>query len=173
MSEENPTRRLGLGMTIGMWVLILALLTLWLQDREAKRHNPNQSLETRLTADGARELVLTRNAAGHYVTNGSINGQPVVFMLDTGASDIAVPGPVAERLGLQRGPAMIYQTANGPVQVFATRLARVAIGDIALHEVRASITPAMQQDEVLLGMSFLKHLEFTQRGDTLTLRQYP
>ena len=51
------------------------------------------------------------------------------------------------------------------------RIVRLRQGDIALRDVRASITPGLLMDEVLLGMSFLKHIEFTQRGDTLILRQ--
>ncbi|HEX22935.1 MAG TPA: TIGR02281 family clan AA aspartic protease [Chromatiales bacterium] len=172
MPAENSQRRLGVGMTIAMWIVLLGLLTLFFQDWDEKQRNPNQNLQTRIGADGVRELVLTRNRAGHYVASGSINGEPVVFMLDTGATDVAIPGPVAKRLRLKQGKAMIYRTANGPVKVYATVLDDVSLDNISLQGVRASINPAMRQQEVLLGMSFLKHLEFTQRGNTLTLRQY-
>lgn len=172
MSDENPHRRLGIGMTVAMWLVLLGLLTMFFQNRSDRQHNPNQSLQTRIGTDGVRELVLTRNRAGHYVASGAINGEPVVFMLDTGATDIAIPGPVAKRLRLKQGQAMLYQTANGRVKVYATMLDDVALGEISLQGVRASINPGMRQKEVLLGMSFLKHLEFTQRGKTLTLRQY-
>ena len=67
---------------------------------------------------------------------------------------------------------MIYQTANGRTLVFATRLNEVSIGGITLRNVRATINPGYKSDDILLGMSFLKHLEFTQRGDQLTIRQY-
>lgn len=167
----NPQRRLGLGMTIAMWLVVLGLLTMFFQDWYDKQHNPNQNVQMQLGSDGLRELVLTRNRAGHYVASGTINGEPVVFMLDTGATDIAIPGVIAQRLRLKQGRALTYQTANGPVRVYATTLERVALGEIALQNVRASINPAMGQQEVLLGMSFLKHLEFSQKGNTLTLRQ--
>jgi aspartyl protease family protein len=169
-SGNNPQRRLGIGMTIAMWLLVLALLTLFFQNWQEKQYNPNQKLSLTQTEDGDYELVLQRNRYGHYVANGRINGEAVVFLLDTGASDISVPGELAKRLGLKRGPAMIYQTANGSVKVYATQLASVDMGGISLQGVRASINPAMEGDEVLLGMSFLKHLDFSQRGDTLTLR---
>ncbi|MCF6209401.1 MAG: TIGR02281 family clan AA aspartic protease [Gammaproteobacteria bacterium] len=172
MPAENSQRRLGVGMTIAMWIVLLGLLTLFFQDWDEQQRNPNQNPQTRTSADGVRELVLTRNRAGHYVASGSINGEPVVFMLDTGATDVAIPGPVAKRLRLRQGKAVIYQTANGPVKAYATVLDDVSLDDISLQGVRASINPAMRQQAVLLGMSFLKHLEFTQRGNTLTLRQY-
>lgn len=159
-------------MTIAMWIVLLGLLTLFFQDWDEQQRNPNQNPQMRTGADGVQELVLTRNRAGHYVASGSINGEPVVFMLDTGATDVAIPGPVAKRLRLKQGKAMIYQTANGPVRVYATVLDDVSLDNLSLQGVRASINPAMHQQAVLLGMSFLKHLEFTQRGNTLTLRQY-
>jgi len=116
--------------------------------------------------------VLKRNRQGHYVTSGKINGHDVVFMIDTGATDIAVPVNVAKRVGLIPGRKNIHQTANGNVVVFSTRLQTVAVGEISLNNVKASINPGMDFNEILLGMSFLKNLEFTQRGNTLTLRQY-
>lgn len=172
-TNKAATKRWGMGMVIGMWVLVLALITLFFQDRQEREHNPNQSLAISMDEEGVRELVLERNRWGHYVATGTINGGEVVFMLDTGATDVSLPEAVADRLGLARGRALVYQTANGPVKVFSTRLDQVSLGGIRLANIRASINPGMQQDEVLLGMSFLKHLEFTQRGDSLTLRQYP
>ncbi len=94
-------------------------------------------------------------------------------MLDTGATTVSVPAAVAHRLGLKRGPPVLSNTANGTITTYLTRLASVSVGDITLHNVKANINPHMGGNEVLLGMSFLKHLEFTQRGDTLTLKQLP
>ncbi len=87
-------------------------------------------------------------------------------------TDVAVPAPLARELQLERGAPVQLQTANGVVNGFATRLARVRIGAIEQTQVRAHINPSMNGDEVLLGMSFLRRLEFTQRGDTLVLRQW-
>ncbi len=172
-SVENPHRRLGMKMTIAMWVVVLGLMTIFFQSWQEKQHNPNQDLSLNMGSDGVRELKLQRNRAGHYVASGTINDVSVVFLLDTGASDISVPSDLAQELGLKRGMSIMYQTANGAIQAYATRLAKVSLGGIVLRQVRASINPSMQGNEVLLGMSFLKHLEFTQRGDELTIRQYP
>ena len=172
-NTDKTTRKLGAGMVVAMWVIVLGLLTMFFQSREEKQYNPNQAVSTDFLLEGVRELVLERNRWGHYVANGEINGQEVTFMLDTGATDVSIPLSVADKLGLEKGRALIYQTANGPAKVYASILDQVSLGAISLNNIRASINPNMHQQEVLLGMSFLKHLEFTQRGNTLSLRQYP
>jgi aspartyl protease family protein len=166
---NNSSQSLGKGMIVA--ALALGLLTLFFNNFLDKQNNPNQDLSTQYHKDGTREVKLQRNRSGHYVANGTINGKPVVFFLDTGATIITIPEPVARRLNLQRGAEMLASTANGTVTTYSTELDSVAVGDIELYQVRASINPQMQGDEILLGMSFLKHLEFTQRGDTLILRQ--
>ncbi|GAB3322804.1 retropepsin-like aspartic protease family protein [Haliea atlantica] len=171
MQEEREQRRLGVGMQAIAWLILMVLLVAYFSDLLDRQHNPNQRIDT-VIEDGVREVVLQRNRFGHYVTSGTINGEAVVFMLDTGATGVAIPEAIAERLGLVRGRAFRTQTANGPSTSWATRLDRVSIGDISLDNVSAGITPGLQIDEVLLGMSFLKHIEFTQRGDQLILRQY-
>lgn len=174
MSDEmKEQKRLGTTMQVLAWVVLMALLATWFNDLLGRRHNPNQVLETRYVEDGVREVVLQRNRFGHYVTSGEINGEPVVFMLDTGATGVAIPEGIARRLKLERGRAFRTQTANGVAISYATRLDRVSVGDIALGNVSAGIVPGLQTSEILLGMSFLKHIEFTQRGDQLILRQYP
>ena len=155
------------------WLVLMTLLVIFFTDLLQKQHNPNQSLDTRIATDGMREVVLTRNRAGHYVTDGMINGEPVVFMLDTGATGVAIPLDVAQRIGVQRGRPMQTQTANGIATSYTATLDSVSVGGIELNGVAAGIVPGLRTSEVLLGMSFLRHIEFTQRGNTLILRQYP
>ena len=169
----NEQRRLGLGMQAVAWLLILALLTWYFSGLIERRHNPNQQVATTVTGDGVREVVLARNRQGHYVTSGAINGQAVVFLVDTGATGVAIPAHLAEQFDLPRGRAYITRTANGDSTSYATRLDSVSIGDIELRNVEAGVATGLRTREVLLGMSFLRHVDFTQRGDTLTLRQYP
>lgn len=177
MSDEKQAvkqqQKMGFTMVVGMWVLLLSLLMFFFGAWFDEQNNPNQRVSSAQTAEGVREVVLTRNRYGHYVANGSIDGHSVVFMVDTGASDIAVPGRLAAKLNLEKGPQQIYQTANGPSVAYMTTLDHVALGNIELDTVRASINPNMSGDEILLGMSFLKGLEFSQRGDQLTIRQQP
>jgi aspartyl protease family protein len=176
MSADNDVReqkRMGTTMQALAWLVLLALGVFFFGDLLDKQYNPNQSLQTAHTEDGIREVVLQRNKFGHYVTSGMINGVPVTFMLDTGATGVAVPDTLASSLGLERGVAVPTQTANGMAISYAARLDTVSIGAIELLDVSAAISPGLQTQEVLLGMSFLKHIEFTQRGDTLILRQLP
>ena len=172
MSAEDEQKRMGKYMLIGMWILLIGLLTLMFNNILERQHNPNQQLSVQQEGTGNAVVRLKRNKYGHYVASGRINGQPVVFMLDTGATDVAVPARLAARLGLKRGRKRLYQTAKGPATAYATVLDQVRLGNIKVRNVRASINPDMHGEEVLLGMSFLKQLEFSQQGDTLTLRQY-
>lgn len=171
--ERTQQKQMGIIMQVLAWVALLGLLALWFNDVLERRHNPNRVLETRFSEDGIREVVLQRNRFGHYVTSGAINGEPVVFMLDTGATGVAIPEDIALRLNLERGRPYRTQTANGVAISYATNLDSVSVGEIALGNVSAGIVPGLKTSEILLGMSFLKHIEFTQRGDQLILRQYP
>jgi aspartyl protease family protein len=171
MSSGSFPQRLGKGMIVLAWLGILGLMTLYFDRFLEQQNNPNQQITSAQTAK-SREVTLQRNRAGHYVATARINDQTIDVMLDTGATTVSIPGHIAKRLQLLRGPAFEATTANGTVTVFATVLDRIQLGNIALNGVRASINPYMEGDEVLLGMSFLKQLEFTQRGDQLILRQY-
>lgn len=171
MTQQQPQndrqRALGRGMVYLAWLVFIALVTWLFSNILERQHNPNRQLAI---SQGNAEVVLQRNRWGHYVASGHINDTEVTFMLDTGATDISVPAGLADRLGLERGVERIYQTANGPAKVWATRLQRVALGPLQLTNLRAHINPNVQGDEVLLGMTYLKHLEMVQKGDTLTLR---
>lgn len=153
------------------WAILLGLMTYGFQHWLARERNPNRVPTSARDATSV-SVTLKQNRQGHYYVNGSINDRPVEFVVDTGATDVAVPAPLARELQLERGAPVQLQTANGVVNGFATRLARVRIGAIEQTQVRAHINPSMNGDEVLLGMSFLRRLEFTQRGDTLVLRQW-
>jgi len=163
--------RVGAIMTVLAWIVVLGLLSAFFGGWMEKRHNPNQQVQTEVRADGAREVVLRQNRAGHYVANGAINGHRVTFLLDTGATSVSVPSSLAGPLGLKRGAPQRANTANGTITTYGTRLDEVQLGNIRLENVRADINPHMQSEEVLLGMSFLRKLEFTQRDRELTIRQ--
>jgi len=161
-------------MMIGAWVLLLLLFTLFFGDVLEKRTNPNRDPTGKIDRQGVREVVLQRNAQGHYVASGFINGYPVTFLVDTGATQVAISEKLAERLGLEKRGGTFSQTANGVVAVWQTLLDRVRLGVIEQRNVRATILPDLKPwNQVLLGMSFLKKLELVQRDGTLLLRQLP
>lgn len=168
---NNASQGTGISIVVLAWIIILGMLAWWFADYEESQRNPNQQIDARYTAEGIQEVVLQRNRFGHYVASGSINGKPVTFLLDTGASDVSIPEGLAKKLGLKPGIRQIYNTANGQITAYQTRLEKINLGGIELYNIKASINPAVQGDEVLLGMSFLKELEFTQRGETLTIRK--
>jgi aspartyl protease family protein len=159
-------------MLIASFTLGLIALTVVFDDWLQNERNPNRNPESSESADGEREVILKRNRQGHYVAGGEINGVAVTFLLDTGATDVAIPARVAAEAGLNQGYAAKAATANGVVTVYSTAIDELVLGSITLRDISASITPSMGGDTILLGMSALKEVEFTQRGDTLTLRHF-
>lgn len=171
-SNDSSAQRWGKGMITLACVLLLGLLTWIFNGWVDEQRNPNQQVRVQINNEGAREVVLERNRQGHYVSAGNINGQPVEFFLDTGATLVSIPQRLAQRLGLEQGVPMQSETANGTVMTYATMLDSIELGGIVQRNVRANINPGQKGDDILLGMSFLKHLELTQRGNTLTLKEY-
>lgn len=168
MKQDSSRHFIGRLFAHLTWIILLGLFYLMFQDRLLQQNDPNHALKM---SESNQTVVLQRNRQGHYVAPGTINGHPVRFLLDTGATDISVPGALANRLRLAPGKTSYASTANGTIKVYSTRLDSVALGGLSLANVSAHINPHMQGDTVLLGMSFLQHIELTQRGDTLTLKR--
>lgn len=168
--DNSFSRSASAWMTIAVWIIFFFMLFFLFSKLMNKMNNPNDAVATSYV-DGRKEVVLQRNQYGHYVATGAINGEPVVFLVDTGATDIAIPENIADKLGLIKGHAFQATTANGLTTAYSTRLDEVALGDITLRDVRGSILSNAGTDEILLGMVFLKHLEMNQKGDQLTLTQ--
>ena len=169
---QPPERKLGQGMLAICFALALTALTVFFDGWIARQNNPNTDPDSTVLKDGSLQVVLLRNRQGHYVSAGTVNGRPVTFLLDTGATDVAVPAGLAENLGLNYGARTRVNTAAGVVPVFSTTINQLTLGQIELNGVSASITLSMGGETILLGMSALKQIEFTQRGNTLTLRQF-
>jgi aspartyl protease family protein len=165
-----PQQQIARWLINGSWIALVALLTLYFANQERDQINPNQNV-TSTSGDGPAEVILKANNQHHYLANGSINGQPVTFMIDTGASDVAIPAELGQKLGLVPGERGMSTTANGTVEVFKTRISSIQLGNIIIRDIRGSLNPGMaSKDDILLGMSFLKHLDFNQKNDILTLR---
>jgi aspartyl protease family protein len=116
-------------------------------------------------------VTLVSNGQGHFLTTGTINGASVRFIVDSGASLVAMGPNDAKRAGIDymSGEKGYANTANGVAEVHRVRLDKVQIGDIVLHNVEGLVHSSMDMPVVLLGMSFLSRLDMQRQGDTLTL----
>jgi aspartyl protease family protein len=116
-------------------------------------------------------VVLASDKNGHFVSSGSINGASVRFLVDTGATMVAMNVDEARRAGVNylAGERGYSQTANGVTQVYRVKLAEVTLGDITLRDIDGMVHETGALPVVLLGMSFLGKLEMRREGDSLTL----
>jgi aspartyl protease family protein len=168
--QNDELSGIGRNMTIVASIIGLALATWIFSGVEERQQNPNYSPDS-YSANNQIVVTLQRNRYGHYVTSGYLNDEPVVYMLDTGATVVAIPGSLENRLNLRRGRQIQTHTANGIGTAYTTEIDYIQIGDIRLNNVRASILPGMEGEQILLGMDALKQLEFRQKGRELTLIQ--
>lgn len=169
-NEQQDSVSISFGKMFLLIGLMLAGLTFFFSGILSKQYNPNQSPAVLIDALGNREVTLQRNRFGHYLSAGRINGIEFTFMLDTGATQVAIPGALEKQLKLTRGREILIETANGTAVGYLTRLDTLVLGNIQLNNVAATIAPGMDSDEILLGMSVLKQLDFEQQGNQLILR---
>ena len=119
------------------------------------------------------KVVLMSDSRGHFVNQGLINGKVMQFMVDTGATTVAIGQSDAQRLGLkyeQRGQPVMMNTANGTAQGWRMRLESVRVGDVELRSVDAIVT-AEAMPYVLLGNSFLREFHMNRSGDEMVLQR--
>jgi aspartyl protease family protein len=162
--NQSQERRMGQGMIWLAAIAALVVLTLGFQSLD----RPDGGMTSTLDGAGRAMIVLERDRSGHYLAEGAINGQPVLFLVDTGATDVAVSERAARALGLDFGPRVRVQTAAGPAPAWMTRLDRVTVGGLDLADVRATITPGLGE-QALLGMSFLRNFSIRQDGEQLII----
>jgi len=115
-------------------------------------------------------VTLAADARGHFVTDGAINGSGIRFLVDTGATYIAIPAAEAGRLGLdyRKGRRGVVQTANGPAAAYAVKLDTVRVGDLELNSVDGLVLET-GLGIALLGMSFLNRVEMKRDGEVMVL----
>ena len=122
---------------------------------------------------GERPTVsLTADARGHFVAAGALNGYPMTFLVDTGATTIAISAAEARRIGLnyKSGQAVSVGTAAGVVPAWRVTFNTVKVGGISLNQVDGMVLDA-GLEVPLLGMSFLNRMEMRRDGETMTLSQ--
>lgn len=173
--DGGPPRIVAVGMRTDEGVKVLAIegetATLEI-DGKRRVLRVGQNVAVQPSGGGPATAVLTADAAGHFYATGNINGTSVRFLVDTGASLVALGASDARRIGIDasRGQRGITQTANGQAVVSRVKLDTVRVGEIVLNNVDAVVH---QQDMpmALLGMSFLNRMEMQRNGETMTLKK--
>jgi len=115
------------------------------------------------------EIVVPRSRDGHFYVAGFINGQPIDFMVDTGASTTSISADVARQIGLPPGRQVTVHTANGTTQGEEIPGQTLTLGGITINRVRIIVLPKLQ-GHALLGQNVLKHLEVMQSAGEMKLR---
>jgi aspartyl protease family protein len=136
---------------------------------------PRKASSGTVAQAGIRSISIPRDARGHFQTDGRIEGQRVDFMVDTGASLVALNEKSAARFGLRpsRGDyTATVSTANGTIKAARARLAMIELGGLVVRDVDAMVLPDEALSENLLGLSFLSKLKrFEYANGKLVLEQ--
>ncbi len=123
-------------------------------------------------AAAANKIILPMGSGGHFMANGSINGRAIQFMVDTGATTVAIGISDAQRMGidyLQQGTPVRMNTANGSVLAWRVKLNSVRVGDVEIFDVEAVVGPNMPF--ALLGNSFLSRFTMNRNSDLMVLER--
>lgn len=117
-----------------------------------------------------RQIVMSSGAGGHFTAAGAINGRMTQFLVDTGATSVAIAQAEADRLGLRyrQGRRIMTHTANGTVPAHVLQLDTVQLGDVQIRNVEAVVVPG-QMSHVLLGNSFLSRFQMKRENELMTL----
>jgi aspartyl protease family protein len=166
-------------MAVGDTVQGVRLLAVQGQEVVIEESGKRRTLQVGLgyTPGGASEsaavAVINADGRGQFVTTGEINGNPVRFLVDTGASVVTLPRNVAVRAGvvLDNAKTVVVSTANGHARASRVLLNTVRVGTVSANMVEAIIMEDAQLSVPLLGMSFLKRTNMKHEGDKLTLSQ--
>jgi len=121
-------------------------------------------------ASGAESVTLSADARGHFVAHGTVNGAAIRFLVDTGATLVALPAADARRAGVLyvNAPRGTVSTAGGPAVAYKVKLDNVSVGSVTLTSVDAVV---IEQGLTvpLLGMSFLGRMDIRRQGETMVL----
>lgn len=133
-----------------------------------------QKISASFASDGRKAEASIWPSHGLYVIPGSINNQPVEFMVDTGASWVAMNTRMARKLGINyryEGDQSVAGTAAGNVRVFLVKLQSVKVGEIELQNVDGAVIDSPTADDILLGASFLNRVDLMRQGQMMMLRE--
>lgn len=134
---------------------------------------PGADLEPEAAWKNPEEVSLWADPSGFFYSSGTINGFPVRFLVDTGATSIAFSSQLADRMGVNYADSQqgLASTAGGMAPMFRVVLEKVTVGGITLHDVEAGVVVGSFPREPLLGMSFLGQLDMVREGDRMDLKR--
>lgn len=142
--------------------------------RRRLRLGGSRSVTGRYKVRQNAEVIISKNNHGMYSTVGSINGLPVSFLVDTGATSVAMSAQHAKRLAIDfrmTGEPTFVGTASGVSKAYRVTLDKVTVGGITQHNVKAVVIDGNYPMQVLLGMSFLGQLEIQRDGNLMRLKK--
>lgn len=167
MTDKQEAPDLNIFTVIALWLVLIGVCTAVFTKVISNQKNPNQQLNVEYSESGEPEIVLRQNSQGHYLATGQVNNEYAVFLVDTGATFVSVPEHMAAVYGLVKSGEFETVTANGISQSYYTTINSIKLGAIEVSNVPASISSGLKVDEILLGMSFLRHFDILQKSGQL------
>lgn len=134
----------------------------------------SKTINSGFTEPEKRRVLVNKSRHNAYYTSGTINGQTVKLLIDTGATSVAMNSKVAKRLGIDyllHGKKGSVRTASGITMAYSIKLTSVAVGGISVNNVAASVIEGNFPQEILLGMSYLSHVKMEEQQGVLSLQQ--
>lgn len=133
----------------------------------------SQRISASFSAAKFAEVKILRGPNGHFNTSGAINGYPTQFMIDTGATAVAMNINDAKRLGIdiKTGVVSTASTAGGVVKTYVVSLSKVSVGAITVHDIPATVVDGNHPVQVLLGNTFLSRVEMSEQAGVMVLKQ--
>jgi aspartyl protease family protein len=172
--DGGPPKILSVGQTAGGAKLISATSESAVIDVDGKRRTlaMGQSFASSGNPNQKPTVILSADPSGHYFTEGAINGVPVAFLLDTGATSVAIGAQDAKRMNInyEKSAPIPVSTAAGVQKAWKVTFNTVKVGSITLNQVEGFVVEA-NINPALLGMSFLNRTDMKREGQTMTLIQ--
>lgn len=174
--DRGPARVMSVGQTSPEGVKLISADStgaVFEVDGQRRRVGMGQSISTSYASGSRPTVKLVADSGGHFSTVGSINGRPIRFMVDTGATMVSLSTNTARQFGIDLGRATqgAVSTAGGVVRSYNVTLDNVKVGPISLNFVEATIVDNLPDGFALLGNSFLSRVQMSREGNVLTLTQ--
>ena len=172
--NASPAKVMSVGQTLQNVKLLSATSSAAIFEVDGKKQTlgMGQSISTAAGNSGSKPTIkLTADGGGHFNSGGSINGRQINFLVDTGATSVAISVRSAQAMGIDLSKASVgaSTTAAGVVRSYRVVFDNVKVGDISLNFVEGNVLEGMPDNFALLGNSFLSRLDMKREGTVLTL----